>query len=173
MRQQVFRGRIVDLGIERAVLPNGVEVELEIVRHVGASAVAAVDDDGCVVLIRQYRHAAGEYLWEIPAGLLNPGESPEACAQRELAEEVGLTARTLRPLGTMLPTPGYSDERIHLFLGLDVEAARMAHERDEVIERIERIPLDEALRMVHQGGVPDAKTALGLHLAAAALTEES
>jgi len=169
MRRQVYRGRVVDLGIEHVTLPNGVETDLEVLRHAGASAVAAVDEQRRVVLIRQYRHAGGGYLWEIPAGMLSPGEAPEACAQRELAEEVGLRAGRLVALGTMLPTPGYSDECIHLFLARDLEPATMAHEEDEVIEQIERVPLDEALAMVRAGAIVDAKTALGLYRAADAL----
>jgi ADP-ribose pyrophosphatase len=166
MRQQVYRGRVVDLGIERVTLPNGVETELEVVRHAGAAAVAAVDDEHLVVLIHQYRHAGGGFMWEIPAGRLHAGEAPERCAQRELGEEVGLAARHLQPLGTMLPTPGYSDERIHLFLGRDLVAAPMAREEDEVIERIERVPLTHAVTMVRRGEIPDGKTALALLLAA-------
>jgi ADP-ribose pyrophosphatase len=169
MRRQVYRGRVVDLGIEHVVLPNGVETDLEVLRHAGASAVAAVDEERRVVLIRQFRHAGGGFLWEIPAGILNPGEAPEACAQRELAEEVGLRAGRLVGLGTMLPTPGYSDERIHLFLGRELETAPMAHEEDEVIQEIERFPLDEALAMIRSGAIVDAKTALGLYRAADAL----
>jgi len=169
MRRQVYRGRVVDLGVEGVTLPNGVETELEVVRHPGAAAVAAVDEHGRVVLIHQYRHAGGGFLWEIPAGLLHAGEAPDGCAQRELAEEVGLAAKDLHVLGTMLPTPGYSDERIHLFLARDLVAAPMAHEEDEVIERIERVPLADAVAMVRRGDVPDGKTALTLLLAAAEL----
>jgi ADP-ribose pyrophosphatase len=166
MRQQVYRGRVVDLGIERVTLPNGVETELEVLRHPGAAAVAAIDEQGRVVLIYQYRHASGGFLWEIPAGLLQAGEAPEAGAQRELGEEVGLAAGRLGPLGTMLPTPGYSDERIHLFLARDLTAVPSAHEEDEVIQRIERVALGDAVAMVRHGEIPDGKTALALLLAA-------
>lgn len=169
MRQAVYRGRVVDLGIERVTLPNGVATELEVVRHAGAAAVAAVDEQRRVILIEQYRHAAGGFLWEIPAGLLHPSEAPEGCARRELAEEVGVAAGRLTPLATILATPGYSDERIHLFLAEDLGAAPMAHEEDEVIRRVERVGLGEALAMVRHGEIVDAKTALALHLAAAVL----
>jgi ADP-ribose pyrophosphatase len=169
MRREVYRGRVVDLGIERVALPNGAETELEVVRHAGAAAVAAVDDAGRVVLIEQYRHAGGGFLWEIPAGLLQEGEAPETCAQRELGEEVGLAAVRLERLGTMLPTPGYSDERIHLFLGRGLTEAPIGHEEDEVIQRIERVPLGDAVAMVWRGEIPDGKTALALLLAAHAL----
>jgi ADP-ribose pyrophosphatase len=173
MRRQVYRGRVVDLGVERVTLPNGVETELEVLRHAGAAAVVAIDGERRAVLIHQYRHAAGGFLWEIPAGLLHAGEAPEACARRELAEEVGLAAGRLRALGTMWPTPGYSDERIHLFVADELTPASMAHEEDEVIERIERVPLAQAVAMVRRGEIADAKTALGLLWAAAELGTSS
>ena len=169
MRQEVYRGRVVDLGIEQVRLPNGVEIELEVVRHAGAAGVAAVDEQLRVVLIHQFRHAGGGFLWEIPAGILQAGEQPAACARRELAEEVGLTAARLDLLTAMLPTPGYSDERIHLFLGRDLTTVPMAREHDEVIESVERVPLPDAVSMVRRGEIPDAKTALALLLAARAV----
>jgi len=170
MRRQIYRGRIVDLGIEHVTLPSGAEVDLEVIRHRGASAVAAVDDAGRVALIRQFRHAAGGFLWELPAGVLDqPGEAPEACAGRELLEETGLRAGRLTHLGTILTTPGFTDERIHLFLGQDLREERHAHGHDEVIVEIRRMPLGTALGMVRHGEIADAKTICGLHLAAAAL----
>ena len=169
MRRQVYRGRVVDFGVEKVRLPNGVETELEIVRHPGAAGVVALDEQLRVVLIHQYRHAGGGFLWEIPAGVLQPGEEPVACAQRELAEEVGLAARRLELLVSMLPTPGYSDECIHLFLGRELSSVAMAREEDEVIQSVERIPLADALAMVRRREIPDAKTALALLLAGAAV----
>ncbi|HLK10319.1 MAG TPA: NUDIX hydrolase [Candidatus Binatia bacterium] len=170
MVRQLYKGRIVDLRLETVTLPNGTTAPLEIVRHVGAAAVAAVDGEGRVVLIRQYRHAAGGFIWELPAGVLaSPDEPPAACAGRELEEEVGLTAGELRPLGTILTTPGFTDERIHLFLARDLRAGRRAHEVDEVIAEVRRVPLPDALVMVRRGEIVDGKTIAGLHLAAAAL----
>jgi ADP-ribose pyrophosphatase len=167
MRREVYPGRVVDLGIERVTLPSGVEVDLEIIRHKGASAVVALDDAGCVVVIRQFRHAAGGFIWELPAGVLDhPDESPEACAARELREETGLRATTLTRLGAILTTPGFTDERIHLFLARGLVQEHTAHDHDEVIAEIARIPLDEALDMVRRGDIVDAKTICGLHLAA-------
>ena len=165
MRRQVYRGRVVDFGLEDVQLPNGVQIELEVVRHPGAAAVAAVDEQLRVVLIHQFRHAGGGFLWEIPAGILHPDEEPEACARRELAEEVGLAAGRLDLLGAMLPTPGYSDEHIHLFLGRELTSVPMAREADEVIQSVERIAVVDALAMVRRGEIPDAKTALALFLA--------
>src|SRR5216110_4125483 len=106
MGQQIYKGRIVDLRVERVTLPNGTAVDLELMHHPGASAVVAVDDDGRVVLLRQYRHAAGGYLWELPAGILDaPDEPPRACAARELTEEAGVEADELTHLGTIFTTP--------------------------------------------------------------------
>ena len=106
MSREIYKGRIVDLRLERVTLPNGHAVELELMRHPGASAVAAVDDARRVVLIRQYRHAAGGYIWELPAGVLaGPDEAPAACAARELREEAGLVAGELRRSGRSSPRP--------------------------------------------------------------------
>ena len=129
----------------------------------------AADEQGRVVLIRQYRHAAGGYIWELPAGVLAPDEPPEACAARELAEETGVVARELRRLGTMLTTPGFCDERIHLFLARGLTDGAHAREFDEAIAEIARVPLAEALARVRNGEIVDGKTIVGLHLAAAAL----
>jgi ADP-ribose pyrophosphatase len=170
MRRQIYRGRIVDLGIERVTLPNGTEVDLEIVRHGGASAVVAVDEEGRVVLIRQFRHAAGGFMWELPAGVLDhPGESPAACAGRELLEEAGVRAARLTHLTTIFTTPGFTDERIHLFLAQDLREEAHAREHDEVIAEVARPPLREALGMIRRGEIVDSKTICGLHLAGAAL----
>jgi ADP-ribose pyrophosphatase len=169
MRREVYGGRVVDLGIEHVTLPSGVEVDLEIIRHKGASAVVALDEVGRVVLIRQFRHAAGGFIWELPAGVLDPaGEAPEACAARELREETGLHASALTRLGTILTTPGFTDERIHLFLARDLTQRDTAREHDEVIAEVARFPLGDALAMVQRGDIVDAKTICGLHLAAAA-----
>jgi ADP-ribose pyrophosphatase len=167
--RQIYRGRIVDLRVERVTLPNGHAVDLELMHHPGAAAVAAVDDDRRVVLIRQYRHAAGGYIWELPAGVLANGETPAACAARELREEAGLVAGALRHLGAIFTTPGFCDERIHLFLAQQLTADAHAHEADEVIAEIARVPLVEALARIRSGDVVDGKTIAGLHLAAAAL----
>jgi len=168
--REIYRGRIVDLRVERVRLPNGVDVDLEIVRHIGAAAVAAVDDDGAIVLIRQWRHAAGGWLWEIPAGLLDaPDEPPHECAARELREETGFAAAELTPLGQFLPTPGFCDERVHLFLARGLRDGDHAREHDEVIAEIRRVPLREAVAMVRRGEIVDGKTVAGVFWAAIAL----
>lgn len=169
--RQIYKGRIVDLRVEPVRLPNGTMVELELLRHRGASAVAAVDADGRVALIHQYRYAAGGFIWELPAGVLDPDEPPIRCAARELQEEAGQTADALTHLGTIFTTPGFTDERIHLFLARGLHATAAAHEADEVIVEVRWIPVPEALAMIRRGEIVDGKTIAGLHLAAAALAE--
>ena len=172
MRREIYKGRVVDLRVERVTLPNGAAVDLELMHHVGASAVAAVDDAGRVTLIYQYRHAAGGFIWELPAGVLaSPTEPPEACAARELREEVGLVAAHLHRLGTIFTSPGFCDERIHLFLARGLRQEGHAHEPDEVIQEIRRVPLPEAVAMVRAGTIVDGKTIAGLFLAEAAIQE--
>jgi ADP-ribose pyrophosphatase len=146
---------------ERVVLPNGNAVELDIVRHPGAAAVVPFVSDGEVLLIRQYRHAAGGTILEVPAGKLDAGELPLACAARELEEEAGCRAGRLVELGWIWTTPGFTDERIHLFAAFDLEPVPLRHDPDEVIETL-RVGLDEALRLVWRGELNDAKSALAL-----------
>jgi 8-oxo-dGTP pyrophosphatase MutT (NUDIX family) len=172
MVREIYRGRIVNLRVERVTLPNGTPIDLELMHHGGASAVVAADEQDRVVLIRQYRHAAGGYLWELPAGVLDsPAEPPEACAARELREEAGLVAERLRYLGFVFTTPGFCDERIHLYLARGLRDEGHAHEADEVIAEIARFPVGEAIGMVRAGAIVDAKTVAGLFLAAAAMGE--
>jgi 8-oxo-dGTP pyrophosphatase MutT (NUDIX family) len=172
MAKQIYQGRVVNLRIETVKLPNGATADLELMHHVGASAVAAVDEAGRVVLIRQFRFAAGGYLWELPAGILqSPNEPPADCAQRELREETGLTAREWRALGSMFTTPGFCDERIHLFLARGLEQREHARDHDEVITEVRSVALDEALAMVRRGEIVDGKTIAGLYLASDVLRE--
>jgi ADP-ribose pyrophosphatase len=171
MARQIYSGRIVNLRVERVTLPNGTATDLELMHHPGAAAVVAADEQDQVVLIRQYRHAAGGFLWEVPAGVLAPAEAPAACAARELREEAGLVAGELRPLGAILTTPGFCDERIHLFLARGLRDEGHRHEADEVIAEIRRVPLRDALGMIRAGEIVDGKTIAGLFLAAAALEE--
>jgi ADP-ribose pyrophosphatase len=170
--EHIYDGRIVHLRRERVALPNGQTVDLEIIRHVGASAVAAVDDAGRVVLIHQYRHAAGGYVWELPAGVLNdPDELPADCAVRELREETGISARDWRHLGTIFTTPGFTDERIHLFLAQGLAQAATERDHDEVIDEVRAVPMADAIAMIRRGEIVDGKSVAGLYLAADALRE--
>lgn len=173
--RRVFRGRAIDLRVDRVRLPNGHESELEIIAHPGAAAVVPLTAQGDVVLVRQYRHAAGGWLLEVPAGKLDRGEAPESCGRRETAEEVGLRPRQLQALGSIMPTPGFADERIWLFLGTDLESVPEAREPDEVLE-IVRLPFDDAVLMAIGGGpgddqppMTDAKSAIAILRAARCL----
>jgi ADP-ribose pyrophosphatase len=170
--RHIYKGRIVDLRLEEVTLPNQVTVALEMVRHPGAAAVVALDDEGCVTLLHQFRHAAGGFIWEIPAGKLDAGEDPERCAARELREEAGLVAGELVHLGAVLTAPGFCDERIHLYLARRLSSAPQQLDDDEVLT-LRRVPLAEALEMIRAGDIEDAKTIAGLHHAAAYLARQS
>lgn len=159
-----FAGRIFSVYCETHTLPDGRPAEFELVRHSGGAAVLPILDDGRVVLLRQFRPAAGGMLWEIPAGRLEPGEAPADCVIRELREEAGYRAGRLDRLGELLPAVGYSTERIHLFLARDLEMVPQAPEPDEYLEVIV-LTATEALALVDRGAIPDAKTQLALLLA--------
>ncbi len=164
MRRELHRGKIGSFGIETVTMPNGHVAHLEILRHPGASAIVPLHADGTVTLIRQYRHAAGGMIWEVPAGKLDPGEDPAECAKRELEEETGVSCGTVRHLTTILTTPGFTDERIHLYVGTDLGEVPTRLEPDEVIER-HRVPGAEALAMIRRGEITDAKSIIALMLA--------
>ena len=160
MTRVVHRGRSIVVQVERAELPGGRSVELDIVRHPGAAAVVPFESDDVVLLIRQYRHAAGGTIWEVPAGKLD-GEPPAVCAARELEEEVGRRAGRLVPLASILTTPGFSDEVIHLFAAFELSPVPQRLEHDEVIEVVP-MPLARALELIWSGELRDAKSSLAL-----------
>jgi ADP-ribose pyrophosphatase len=159
----IHEGRVFRLQKENITLPNGVTLNIDIIRHPGASAIVPISDAGDVVLIRQYRHAVGSFIWEIPAGTLNKGETPLACAHRELVEETGFSAQVLHELGKIVPVPGYSDECIHLFLAEGLGPARQNLDQDELLD-VHHVPLDEAIEMIRKGEIVDGKTIAGLFL---------
>jgi ADP-ribose pyrophosphatase len=164
--RRVFSGRVLDLDVDTVRFPDGSVGDLEMIRHPGASAVVPfVNDprgaDPEVLLIRQFRHAAERYVWEIPAGRLEPGETPEACARRELEEEAGVTAGEVRRLTTIYTTPGFTDERIHLFLASGLGEGTERREADEFLE-VHRMPWSRVLRLIEQGEVEDGKTLVAL-----------
>jgi len=164
MSREVYKGRVVHLFVDDVALPNGQSVELEVIRHPGASAVVPLDWNGEVILIRQYRHAAGGFIYEVPAGKLDSGEPPETCAARELIEEAGVEAGRIDSLGSILTTPGFTDEVIHLYLARELFPAEQKLEHDEVLT-VERVPLGRALEMCANGAIRDAKTVCALFLA--------
>ncbi len=161
-----FRGRIVTANVEVVDLPNGHRATLDIVHHPGGAAIVAVDARLRVCVLRQYRHAAGGWVWELPAGKLESGEPPLATAQREIVEEAGMSATHWDPLGVILSSPGVFTERIHLFLATALEPATQATETGELLE-VHWIDFDEACRRVLTDGISDAKTCVGLLRAAA------
>jgi ADP-ribose pyrophosphatase len=163
MSKNIYTGKVVTLDIDTVKLPNGVTVDLEVVRHPGAAAVVPLKEDGRVVLIRQFRHAAGGFIYEIPAGKLHPGEDPAACAERELEEEIGYKAGRLELLSSIFTAPGFTDEVIHIYKATGMTEGRQNLDPDEVLEVLE-VSLEEAIRMIGTGVIRDAKTMVGLHL---------
>ena len=163
MSKHIFSGKVVTLDIDTVTLPNGVTIDLEIVRHPGAAAVVPLRENGTVVLIKQFRHAAGGFIYEIPAGKLYRGEDPMHCASRELEEEIGYVAGRLERLTSILTAPGFTDEVIHIYKATGMRAGRQQLDRDEVLEVLE-IPLEETIKMIEAGTIRDAKTIVGLQL---------
>jgi ADP-ribose diphosphatase len=164
--RRVYTGRVVGLDVDTVRYPDGSTGELELIRHPGAAAVVPVasdpsGDNPTLLLIRQYRYATGGPLWEIPAGRLEPGEDPAVCARRELLEEVGVTAGRVERLTTIWTTPGFTDERIHLFWAADLKAGVHAREEDEFIEVVPR-PLSDTLAAIRSGEICDAKTVVAV-----------
>jgi ADP-ribose pyrophosphatase len=168
--KRIYTGRVINLDVDVVEFPDGKTGELEVFRHPGASAVVPfltdpTGEDPQLLLIRQYRYAAEGYLYEIPAGRLDAGEDPAACAHRELKEETGCSAKSMRHLYTMYTTPGFTDERIHIFLAEGLQQGEHAREADEYLT-VEVVTLSRALAMVKSGEISDAKTALGILYAA-------
>jgi len=161
MTKNIYKGRIVTLNLETVTLPNGATVELEVIHHPGAAAVVPMKDDRTVILIRQYRHAVGGYIYEIPAGKLHPGEDPLVCAQRELEEEIGYKAGVLDHVTSAYTTPGFTDEVIHIYKATQLQRGQQNLGHDEVLE-IAEFPLEKTIAMIREGVIQDAKTIVGL-----------
>lgn len=156
-----YRGRIISVTTDEVQLPNGQHASLEVVHHPGGAVAVAVDTQQCVCLLRQYRYVAGGWLWELPAGKLEPGEPPLSTAQRELTEEAGVRAECWRGLGTYLSSPGVFSEVLHLYLATNLRSSVAAHERTEVIE-VHWIPFERACQWAERGEIADGKTTIGL-----------
>lgn len=166
---RLYDGRVIKLEAWQVCLPDGRPAQREVVRHLGAAAIVPVDARGHVTLVRQHRVVVDEITWEIPAGKLDfPGEDPLACARRELSEETGLSARTWRKLADAISTPGYSTERIGLYLATDLTRHEAHTDADEFLS-VASIPLEEAVERVMRGEFPDMKTSLGILMAHRAL----
>ena len=160
-RAEIYRGTIVDLGLEATRLPNGDLLNLEIVRHPGGAAILALDQKNRVCLLRQYRHSIGKWIWELPAGVIEKDEQPIATAKRELREEAGLEADEWQPLFSILPTPGFCNEELFLYQARHLTAVGTTPNADEQIE-VHWKPLEEVLTMAADGRIRDAKTIAAL-----------
>ena len=156
-----FRGRVITVNVERVQLPNGETADYEIIHHPGGAAVVAIDAQGSVCLLRQYRPAAGGWVWELPAGRLEPGEAPAQTARRELIEEAGCEATEWGDLGHILSSPGVFDERIYLYQARGLRHVPTRHERYEVLE-VHWVNLQEAISRALRGEITDSKTVVGL-----------
>ncbi len=163
--EPVYLGKVVNLYVDVVRLPDGQQARREIVRHSGAVAMVPLLPSGDVVMVRQYRHAAGKVLLEIPAGTLEPDEDPEQAAVRELQEEIGYRPGKLTRLAGEYTAPGYTSELIHIYLATGLQESNLDQDDDEFLEVV-RLPFDEALRRVEQGEIMDGKTIIGLLLAA-------
>jgi ADP-ribose pyrophosphatase len=164
--RRVYQGRLLNVDLDRVRTPNGTELELEMIRHPGAAAVVPLlsepdSDDPVILLIHQYRYAARGLVWEIPAGVLEPGEEPAECARRELLEETGAVAQRIEPLTTVYTTPGFTDERIHLFMATGIRTGAAAPRPDELIE-VQPHPMSRVLEMIRDGQMVDAKSITAL-----------
>lgn len=167
----VYDGRVVNLYLDTVRLPNGKTARRELIRHPGAVAIVPVDAEGSVILVRQFRYAAGRVLWEVPAGTLEPDEDPNVCAHRELQEEIGHKASKLERLGGIFVAPGYTSEFIHLYLATDLSESRLEGDSDEFIQ-VERFSWREVLRKIRSGEIEDGKSISSLFLARDYLTRD-
>ncbi len=169
--QEAFAGRLVRVTVDTVRLPNGEPARREVVHHVGAVAAVPIDEQGLVYLVRQWRHAAGRALLEIPAGTLGIGEAPEDCVRRELAEEIGRTAARLDLLTSMFVAPGYDTEVIHIYLARSLRAESLPADEDETVHVVP-LTLPEALAACRDGRIRDGKSIAGLLLAREVLQGE-
>ena len=156
-----YRGRVITVTADEVVLPNGHRATLDVVHHPGGAAVVALDSKQQVCLLRQYRYVADGWIWELPAGKLEPNEPPLETAKRELIEEAGISARHWESLGSVFSSPGVFAEVLHLFYAAELEPSTAAHESSEIIE-IHWIPFAEAYEWAMSGKIRDAKTIIAL-----------
>lgn len=162
--EQLFKGRLLDVNIDHVTLPDGTTSTREWIRHPGASAVLPVYENGDILLLRQFRYPMSQIFYEVPAGKIDPGEDPLQTAIRELREESGLSADSMRYIGHFYPSIGYTDEIIHLYVAWNLNQEHTNMDDDEFLLP-ERLSFREALKMVNQGNIPDGKTIICLMLA--------
>jgi len=166
--EDVFSGRVIEVAVDM-VREGDQTYTREVVRHNGGAGVVAYFDDGTIALVRQYRHPTGRYVTELPAGKLEAGERPEECAARELEEEIGARAERLELLSEFFTTPGFCAEKLWVYLATELTVTAQSLEDDEMVEVV-RIPLARALEMVASREIEDAKTIIGILLAAPRLS---
>lgn len=160
----IYKGKVFSFFSDNVTLPNGLTTNIDVIRHPGASAIVPLLNDNEIILIKQYRYAVGGFIWEIPAGVLDPGEAPLECAKRELIEETGYSANEMEKLTEIVPVPGYSDERIHIFLATGLSESKQNLDDDEIL-KVHTLKLDAAMEMIKSGEITDSKTIAGLFLA--------
>ena len=160
----IYEGRIIKVRVDSVTLPGGRETSREVVEHAAAVAIVPIDDEGNTLLVRQYRHPAGQALLEVPAGMVEDGESPDETAQRELQEETGFASRNLRPLGGFWSTPGFCTEFMYAYLAKNLVPSTLANDHDEFID-VERIPMERIPQLIRLGEIQDAKSIAALLMA--------
>jgi ADP-ribose pyrophosphatase len=165
----VFQGRVFDVRQDLVELPNGRSIQMDIVAHHGAVTIIPLDDKGRIWFVRQYRHAAGEAILELPAGVIEEGESPEECARRETREEIGMAASELKPVGEFFLAPGYSTEYMYVYLAKGLTPDPLTQDPDELLS-IEQVQVDKAFSLGQDGAIRDAKSLAALFLARSMLT---
>ena len=159
--EEIYRGKLFSFVTEDVTLPNGIRSKMAMVRHPGSTAIVPLRDNKTVVMTLQYRHAVEDYILEIPAGTMEPGESPVACARRELEEETGLKANEFIELAQIHILPAYSDEKIYVYLARDLTASEQNLDQDEILDVVE-YPLGEVMQMIDKGRITDALTILSI-----------
>jgi len=162
--ESIFKGRAFDIRRDHVRLPDGRTTKLDIVNHIGSVVIVPVDEQGSLYFVRQYRHAAGQDMLELPAGTLEPGEDPFVCAQREVREETGMAADQIRDIGGFYLAPGYSTEFMRVYLATDLRQDPLEADEDEFLS-VEKLPVAEAIALAESGGLPDAKSLAALLLA--------
>jgi len=160
-KRTLYKGRVITLDIEQVKLPNGVLLEMEVVRHPGGAVIVALDKHNNICLLRQYRHVCGDWIWELPAGKIDNKEEPLSTAQRELQEEAGMKAEKWLSLGDMVSSPGVFTEVVHCYLAMDLSACDIQHEAEELIE-IHWIPMQQAYEWAISNKINDAKSVIGI-----------
>ena len=168
--KSIYQGRAFSVRKDQVRLPNGKETRLDIVEHIGAVTILPIDQDGNIWFVRQYRHAAGIEIMELPAGTLEPGESPQECAEREAREEIGMSAKRFQEIGNFYMVPGYSTELMHVYLATDLYEAPLTGDNDEFLN-VERIPIQQIPDMIQAVKIIDGKTLAAFQLAKPYLSE--